>query len=1080
MNSTTSKLATLLGTASLLTMANATAQAQMAEEIPETVLITGSLIRGTAAVGVPVTNLRPQDFAQTGALTVSDLFRTFPAANVSPGPVASESGANIERGTRVNLRQLDTGNASRSLLMIDGVRFPGQGNGLCAIDPGIIPALSLERIDILVDGASATYGADAVGGVINIILRRGFDGAISQVRYTTARAGKNRYQASQLWGRTWDGGSVTLSYEWYDETPSHGSGYGSNFTIDFSPWGLDNRIPLNSSLPGTVTSGAPARFDGATPGALSPNLGTNCGSCFAIPSGTGANFNAGATGVGPTTPGSAPTFAWGAVAVPANGGQTGGTQGTRNVFNPYLISYADAGQQRNGSHIAIDQRLTKDLSFFGTGFYSNRRAQFINPSNLSPAQSNDMLVQVPTWNPYYPTGAPSNVRVAYNIGLENPSMTNAYELAARYQFGINFELPGDWSGQAFFANTFDSNTSIVRRTINTRAASAALGWTIPASAAAGTTPGLSTWVKPAGVPYLNLFCDPNQFTCNSAKTLNYISGMNMRHETMNIVTKQIQTSGPIFDLPGGQVKMAVGGLLETTNFSFVQFDNTGSPGLVVPYLTDSQRRNVWAVFSQINVPLFSDMNAMPFFNRLELEGSVRHDQYGDFGGTTNPKLAFNWTPFDVVGVTFRGAWGTSFRAPSYGELSPLTNTAILCQNIPTDASCNPQTINTGKVGVAPPVGSGAWKLNPLGHASLFSAVGISHNGGSAAPVAAGLRRPGTINQGTEVLRPEQAFNWALGIEIAPTWAFLQGLDIQVTWYKTKITSVLQNFGNPSTDSFTDPDKGFAFLVASDFAGVTGNANCATANSSPTNCAAFQAAALALLSNPRSAVDPAIAPSVFWINDGGSFNKGWFNSEGIDWNASYDTEIGNLGAINVGMVGTYYLNRIGQNINEAPNDQLFNVVINRGATNESFGVESRPRMKYRARLGWANGPWSVTGFVNYDSHFFHTQTAPPNVNNQCVVAGSSQPGGTLACAITGYTNIQPPQYTFDLSIGYDTGDDLANDYLKNIGLQLVVQNVLDKHSDFMYRIASGGGNPTAYNLLRNNQGRQISFILTKTW
>src|SRR4051812_813615 len=103
------RLAVLLGTTSLLTMAGALsayAQAQLAqaEEIPETVLITGSLIRGTAAVGVPVTNLTPQDFAATGALTTADLFRTFPAANVSPGPVATNGGGNIERATKVNLR----------------------------------------------------------------------------------------------------------------------------------------------------------------------------------------------------------------------------------------------------------------------------------------------------------------------------------------------------------------------------------------------------------------------------------------------------------------------------------------------------------------------------------------------------------------------------------------------------------------------------------------------------------------------------------------------------------------------------------------------------------------------------------------------------------------------------------------------------------------------------------------------------------------------------------------------------------------------------------------------------------------
>src|SRR5215470_19256749 len=162
------KLAALLGSASFLAIANAMpAEAQgmavaQAEEVPETVLITGSLIRGTAAVGVPVTNLSPQDFSMTGALNTADLFRTFPAANVAPGPVATMSGANIERGTKVNLRGLDTGNATRSLMMIDGMRFPGQGNGQCMIDPSIIPALSLDHIDVLVDGASATYGSDAV------------------------------------------------------------------------------------------------------------------------------------------------------------------------------------------------------------------------------------------------------------------------------------------------------------------------------------------------------------------------------------------------------------------------------------------------------------------------------------------------------------------------------------------------------------------------------------------------------------------------------------------------------------------------------------------------------------------------------------------------------------------------------------------------------------------------------------------------------------------------------------------------------------------------------------------------------
>src|SRR5262249_40189897 len=152
--------------------------AQMAQmgEVPEQVLITGSLIHGAAVVGVPVTNLGVQDFTETGNGFIGDLFRTIPQANVAPGPSAVNSGGHQERETRVNIRGLD-GTGPRSLLMVDGVRFPPQADGLCAIDPSIVPALAIDRVDLLADGASATYGSDAIAGVINVVLKRGYDGA---------------------------------------------------------------------------------------------------------------------------------------------------------------------------------------------------------------------------------------------------------------------------------------------------------------------------------------------------------------------------------------------------------------------------------------------------------------------------------------------------------------------------------------------------------------------------------------------------------------------------------------------------------------------------------------------------------------------------------------------------------------------------------------------------------------------------------------------------------------------------------------------------------------------------------------
>src|SRR5262249_56909930 len=143
-----------------------------------------------------------------------------------------------------------------------------------------------------------------------------------------------------------------------------------------------------------------------------------------IPQGAGSNFNPTASGVGPTGAFSASTLNWTTFNVAANSG----TNGTRNAFNPYLLSWYDAAQQRNGGAITVDQRLTKDISFYGEGFYSDRRSEYLNPSTLGPVTTDTLnAFTVPTWNPYYPTGgAPNNLRVSYDLGWEVPRMTYAY------------------------------------------------------------------------------------------------------------------------------------------------------------------------------------------------------------------------------------------------------------------------------------------------------------------------------------------------------------------------------------------------------------------------------------------------------------------------------------------------------------------------------------------------------------------------------------------------------------------------------------------------------------------------------
>src|SRR5262249_15160712 len=142
--------------------------------------------------------------------------------------------------------------------------------------------------------------------------------------------------------------------------------------------------------------------------------------------------------------------------------------------------------------------------------------------------------------------------------------------------------------------------------INKAAVSAALGWTISATAATGTTPAIATWTKPGTVPYLNLFCDPTSYQCNSPTTLGYISGYRQQWTKFAVDEKGVNFDGPLFDIPGGTVKAAVGATY--TSFHFLQTfqSSTQSPTLIAPIVTDPRQQQVWAVFSQVNVPLISD------------------------------------------------------------------------------------------------------------------------------------------------------------------------------------------------------------------------------------------------------------------------------------------------------------------------------------------------------------------------------------------------------------------------------------------------------------------------------------------
>src|SRR6185437_14293625 len=174
----------------------------------------------------------------------------------------------------------------------------------------------------------------------------------------------------------------------------------------------------------------------------------------------------------------------------------------------------------------FDQRLFPGVSFFFTGFYTNRRVEFLDAPFYSNGANNTIATySVPTTNPYYPTNVPAAVmnakgglEISFDLGTQVPPTNHAQEVADRYSFGFNLDLPFSWSGQIYESRSYEASQFYLHL-INKNYANLALGNTVSNAGTLG-----QTFAKPASIPYLNLFCDPRAFVCNSPATLNYISG----------------------------------------------------------------------------------------------------------------------------------------------------------------------------------------------------------------------------------------------------------------------------------------------------------------------------------------------------------------------------------------------------------------------------------------------------------------------------------------------------------------------------------------------------------------------------
>ncbi len=179
------------------------------------IVVTGTNLRGTQPTS-PLITLTRRDIDRTGATSAEQLMRIVPQ-NTQGGVNEENSGVTLpdqdvsDHGAGLNLRGLGQ---RATLVLLNGRRLaPGGAGGF--VDISLIPVAALERVEILTDGASAIYGSDAVGGVVNFILRDSFDGFESALQLGIAtQSGGEQLLASQTAGHDWQSGRAMLTYEY--------------------------------------------------------------------------------------------------------------------------------------------------------------------------------------------------------------------------------------------------------------------------------------------------------------------------------------------------------------------------------------------------------------------------------------------------------------------------------------------------------------------------------------------------------------------------------------------------------------------------------------------------------------------------------------------------------------------------------------------------------------------------------------------------------------------------------------------------------------------------------------------------
>lgn len=367
--------------------------------------------------------------------------------------------------------------------------------------------------------------------------------------------------------------------------------------------------------------------------------------------------------------------------------------------------------------------LTPAATVWGELLYTDRHDEI---QAALPGQS----VLISAANPYFrhPAGSLANLAFVQfrpdNLVGADHFLNTDDKTVGNSSVGVDIRLPRDF--ELTVSGTFDwANNDAFIPGVNTAALTAAANGVTPATALDPFGDGTAPAVR--------------------AAILDSATDVAIKQRTD---MGAVRLSGPVFELPAGAVKVAVGAEIRRETF-----EQRGVVGATpVPENLD---RDINSVYGELYVPLVSEANARPMVRSLSLSLSGRYDDYSDFGSTSNPKVGVNWSPAEGLGL--RASYGQSFRAPGMRQIGATV---------------------------------GAYYLD-----AASSAVGANDPTRGANQVATVY-----LLGGNRDLQPEEATTWSLGADWTP--AFLPNLRTSLTYYNIEYVNVI---GTPSAAMvFTDP------------------------------------------------------------------------------------------------------------------------------------------------------------------------------------------------------------------------------------------------------------------------------------